>query len=340
MLKKILLVLLLIISAFTLVSCDKKIDSDFHTALQEKYLAGDATKASDFSMGGEELSRPDPIHLEWKGSNNTYVITIKEKDSGEELIYDSSETSLDVYNLKVNEEYIWYVDGKEQGEFKTPEILRNLYIDGLTNCRDIGGYKIDGGYVKQGMLFRTSRLNENYTGEVLITEKGIEQIKALGIKTELDLRKIDETESGLEQAGITQSAVDGVNYISIPMATGGNYLQLNRKILKDIFAILADENNYPIMFHCSIGTDRTGVVAFMVNALLGVSVEDLYHDYLFSNFGNIGGMRSASTIDDYIQKVSINEMPTLKENVYQYLLNAGVSEEHLNKVIEIMTEKK
>ena len=42
-----------------------------------------------------------------------------------------------------------------------------------------------------------------------------------------------------------------------------------------------------LLLHCSIGTDRTGVICFLINALLGVSEEDLYKDYLFSMFGMI-----------------------------------------------------
>ena len=50
-------------------------------------------------------------------------------------------------------------------------------------------------------------------------------------------------------------------------------------MLKDAFAIFGNKDNYPIVMHCSIGTDRTGMLAFLINSLLGVSEEDLYKDY-------------------------------------------------------------
>ena len=69
---------------------------------------------------------------------------------------------------------------------------RSLDIEGLTNARDLGGYKtINGNYTKQGLIYRTSRLNENETTDNLITEQGILEMKNnLKIKSELDLRKV------------------------------------------------------------------------------------------------------------------------------------------------------
>ena len=40
-----------------------------------------------------------------------------------------------------------------------------------------------------------------------------------------------------------------------------------------------DPANYPIDFHCIAGQDRTGAVAFILNALLGVEEEELYLDW-------------------------------------------------------------
>ena len=336
--KKILLLITLFLTTIAMVACKSKL-VNLHTELQNSYLNDNYNTATNYATGEEELSRPDPLSLSWKGASDNYLVEIKEKSTNVSLRYEVNTNSIDVYNLKVHTEYVWYVNGDKKGEFKTSNGPRNLYIDGLTNVRDIGGYKIDSGYTNQGLLIRCSKLNDDNTGEVLITQKGIDEVKRLGIKTEIDLREVVPDEDGLiEQGGITTSAVDGVSYISIPMQSGGNYLQLNRKVLPELFAILADENNYPIMFHCSIGTDRTGVVAFLVNALLGVSEEDLYRDYLFSNFGYIYKMRTSSAIDDYIKRVTIDDKESLQTNVKNYLLNLGVKEDDINKLIQIMTK--
>ena len=70
-----------------------------------------------------------------------------------------------------------------------------------------------------------------------------------------------------------------------------NHFTRNAESVKDFFEIVADENNYPVFFHCRIGTDRTGLCAILLNGLLGVSLNEIYQDYLFSNFGKIGEKR-------------------------------------------------
>ena len=119
-------------------------------------------------------------------------------------------------------------------------------------------------------------------------------------------------------------------------AFSGNVLTLNKELLPGIFAILGNESNYPILFHCSIGTDRTGMVAFVANALLGVGKDDLYRDYLFSNFADIGRMRTVSAVDDYIKAIESANGDTLADKTKDYLLSAGVKESDIDSFISIM----
>ena len=55
-------------------------------------------------------------------------------------------------------------------------------MDGVSNTRDIGGYQTVYGYVKEGLVYRSAKLEA-------ITDKGLETLKnKLGVKTDLDLR--------------------------------------------------------------------------------------------------------------------------------------------------------
>lgn len=148
-------------------------------------------------------------------------------------------------------------------------------------------------------MFRGGRLNESYpdgwikggddTGYKVnpeITADGIKAFKKLGIKTEIDLREKGQNGYPGTTDEVTYSMVDGVNYIAIPM-DGGADVEISKEQIKAFFTVLADRNNYPMYYHCNIGTDRTGMVTYLLNALLGVSDHDLYIDYMFSNFGVI-----------------------------------------------------
>src|SRR5262249_6911128 len=51
------------------------------------------------------------------------------------------------------------------------------------------------------------------------------------------------------------------------------------KRLVESLELIADRNNHPLVFHCSLGKDRTGVLAAMLLAAVGVVAEDIVHDY-------------------------------------------------------------
>ena len=203
--------------------------------------------------------------------------------------------------------------------------------------RDLGGWATeDGGTVKQGMIFRGGRLNtSNQTNiNVEISDSSAEFMRLkLGIRSEIDLRTTYNNESG----GIYSSVLgDEVNYYSCPMTYAGNVLTSNTEMIRTVFEILSDESNYPIYFHCNIGADRTGMLAFLINGLVGVSENDLTVDYLFTNFGNIGGNRSPYVIRSYVEVVGECDGDTLAMQIYNYLVGIGVPSSQLDKIIEIL----
>lgn len=319
----------------------------FHTAKQAKYLAGDYSKVKSYAKGTKELSKPEAVCFTWASSSGAteYTLNISENSDMTDCITYTSETeSLDVYNLKIATTYYWTVSANGEtsaaAEFKTSDTgPRNINVDGVTNVRDLGGWETPDGRTKQGLIYRCGRLNKSSvtTAEIEITEDGIKTMRDdLGIKTEIDLRKVDNNEIG----GITQSPLGAdINYVSCPMEWKGDMLDENIEEIKKVFAVLADESNYPVIFHCNIGTDRTGMIAFLVNALLGVSEEDLFTDYLFSNFGKIGSSR---TIDKnmmpsgYYDKVKNSQGNTLSEKTYNCLVGIGVPAGQLDAVIDIL----
>ena len=133
-----------------------------------------------------------------------------------------------------------------------------------------------------------------------------------------------------------------VNYYLLPMDYAGNMVEGdftddNIGSLRGVFEVLSKEENYPVIFHCSIGTDRTGMVAYCIEALLGMSETDIIRDYLYSNFGNIGGSRAVSTIRSKYPKFIKNfDGETLQEKTYRFLNEyVGVPKDQLDEVIRL-----
>lgn len=326
---------------------------ELHTEKQTAFLNGNYRKATRYANGKKEKSRPEAVEFKWTYQNaqdgvTQYTLRISESpDMQNAMSCTTAEQSILVYNLKIAATYYWTVsaDGvtSPAAEFRTADAApRNLYVDGITNVRDLGGWMTESGTrTKQGMLFRCGRLNESSakTVNIEITEAGKKtMLDLLGVKTEIDIRKVENGETG----GITASPLgDTVTYYSIPMEWEGDTFNGNREALLRVFTILSEEESYPVIFHCNIGTDRTGQIAYLVGALLGVSEADLCKDYLFSNFGKIGGQRHPSGLEDsvYYQSVAAAEGSTLQEKTYNCLVEFGVPRAQLDSIIRILSEQ-
>lgn len=324
--------------------CEFADGADFHSDAQKKYLAGDVSLVSNYANGTKELSIPDGITLSWTtetkretGELKGYVVSVSESEDflGCET-YATDTQSVCVDNLKVATKYYWKVRAEyDNGTVESaPTVFstvstapRNLKIAYYTekgnpmyttNARDIGGWESGEGRVKQGLLFRTSNPRKQMN----------DAFSALHVKTEIDLRDDSETTA-------SASVLSGVTYYHIPMTTSGNILLNNKESLPTVFELLAEEENYPMIFHCSIGTDRTGMVAYMLNAVLGVSEEDLLRDYLFSNFGLISSSRSESAPNSYKNEIMKANGETFAQKAENLLISYGVSATDIQKIREI-----
>lgn len=324
------------------LSCSSIKESEIYNPhTEEQTLALENWKMTTLiAKGDSEKSRPNPFVIEDLEDSEVVMLTC---ENGNEIVLNVEEKRVEIYNLLLGEKYSWVALDRNGESVKEGEFIvsldppRNLYVDGITNIRDLGGWiREDGSRVKQAMVYRSARLNENEGGESIITEKGIETLNSLGIKSEIDLRKTGNNENG----GITESPIgEGVLYYSIPFETGGGYLQKNLSSFPSLFRVLGEEDNYPLLFHCSIGTDRTGAVSFVLLSLLSVSEEDIYRDYLFSNFGYIEGIRRKTAIDDYLLFVERYRGDSLREKVYSMLIESGVEKSDIDCFISIMTDK-
>ncbi len=342
--------------AFKLPDLGKEVR--LHTELQAAYLneadpgcisryadGVNATEELDF----RELSHPAPVVFTWEAGGaaegTEYLLSVGEGEKMQDVLhFTTTETQFEVYDLKLATVYYWNVTAgyAESGKacFTTEgQGPRNLYVDGVANVRDMGGWPTEsGGRVKQGLFYRCGRLNENYTGKPTVTEEGIRtMLDVLHIRTEIDLRggSGDPTEHGNIEASYLGT---GVTYYHLGMNWNGHLVDLNRKKIRDVFTILAQEESYPLIFHCSIGTDRTGMIAFLVGALVGISEQDLYRDYLFSNFAYIEGSRDLNTIKNtYVADLKRAAGETLAEKARSYLTETvRVPVEQLDAVVRIL----
>lgn len=189
------------------------------------------------------------------------------------------------------------------------EKIKRLHLKKLFNTRDLGGFPtVDGRKIKKGKLIRSGKLYK-------LPEETVEALKAMNIKTVLDLRIFTE----LDEAPDT--LWEGVNYVHLPVlctatpgityestmrktmekestrikaefGTAENYMiamyravLLNdepKALLKKAMRYIID-NEDCILWHCSGGKDRAGIVAMLVESLLGVDEKLIIHDFAYSH---------------------------------------------------------
>ena len=337
---------------------------DIHTDSQRAFLDGELASIASLADGWHEQSKPRAYPVDFTidreaapselGRFNGFRVllalnsdftdpkvieTYSVTDNGYRIEF--TNLLLDAtyyYKLQVQYGDTWY-ESAPYVFYTAAYAPRNLDIEGVSNVRDIGGRFIDDSHrIKQGMIFRGAAFEDAQYG-THITQRGIAAVREdLKIKTEIELRWV----SVGEISSRAESLIGGdVNYYEYEFNYDTSQLLVgNYNSIAKCFVRFADETQYPIYYHCRIGTDRTGVLSYLLLGLLGVDKETILRDYLFSNFGYVGGNRSVGTIQEaYIDVIDSYEGDTLQEKITRLLkTECGLGDEQLERIKEILIE--
>jgi tyrosine-protein phosphatase SIW14 len=104
------------------------------------------------------------------------------------------------------------------------------------------------------------------------TAQGFQFLKEKGIKTIINLRAEDNTESEIVQTL-------GMHYVQIPVDEVLPWSQLPPASIAKYFELINNPANYPIFFHCKRGADRTGAFAALYRiAIQGWNATKAYEE--------------------------------------------------------------
>ena len=184
---------------------------------------------------------------------------------------------------------------------------RHVDLEAVHNFRDLGGYPtVDGRSLAWGRVFRADGLYR-------LTEGDVDRLRPLGLRTVIDLRTADELsergtfplddhpvdfhhlsiidrtwdvdeaeEWGDDQAGFLRDKYHAM------LEQGGDKVGAALRII-------SRADNCPVVFHCAAGKDRTGLVAGLL--LAGLGVDDLTISADFALSAGAGERTRAWAID-------------------------------------------
>ena len=187
---------------------------------------------------------------------------------------------------------------------------RHIPFEQVFNFRDLGGYVTgDGRVLRPRRVFRSGGLHR------MTARDRARATQELALRTVIDLRALAEAEqvgSGAfvddpnvthhkvpftsppspwpEEPGRRMSeAVEGLSgeertarILDVGVGQYMSFLERSGEAVNSAFGILADSRSHPVVFHCGIGRDRTGLLAALLLDALGVDEETIVEDYALS----------------------------------------------------------
>lgn len=188
----------------------------------------------------------------------------------------------------------------ETPEYGKNEIEKTITVKKVYNFRAVGNMKnIEGRTLKQDFFYRSGQLSKLKKGSFA-------QIENLGIKEVIDLRNSKEIAqkpdhlpkeimyknySAFEDEGdqldqakklVLKGKVNGADADQRMIDFYREYVTENPVIIKKIIIETLESKN-PVLYHCTAGKDRTGIVTALILTILRFDKETIYNEYLLSN---------------------------------------------------------
>lgn len=253
--------------------CEKGKDGGY-TLKWEVYPEQDDATIEIYASDNDSIFPQQPYK---RTSVNKFIAVIDKADS----------LNLSFFKLKVNNTF--------------SDVITNRFyeFEDIQNFRDIGGYNTsDGKQVKWGKLFRSGEFTK-------ISKNDTQELEKLKLKTTIDLRaslaqqtrkdviqtpnRYEIYISGASNDSITRQVLENRflrGDATIYMQDMYQEMLINQcNEFAKFFDYLTDESNYPIVFHCSLGKDQSGIATYFILKALGVSPEAIEDDYMLSNLG-------------------------------------------------------
>jgi protein-tyrosine phosphatase len=168
---------------------------------------------------------------------------------------------------------------------------RVIPLQGAWNTRTFAGLQGSQGPIPASAFVRTSDLGR-------LTAADRDALAAAGVTLDIDLRTADEQAQSPDllatdaRFAYQRTSLMGTEKMDLqkmmttfPDSLGAAYVQWldhSQPQFKQVFQRIAAERDGTVLFHCTAGKDRTGIIAGLLLDLAGVSRADIVHNYAIS----------------------------------------------------------
>lgn len=244
--------------------------------------------------------------------------------------------------------------------------MKRIYLENCENIRDLGGEKGIYGTVNSGKLIRSAKLDKISAKDADLL-KNVHNVDAIiDLRTEKEAEKMPDVTFGSNYyiLPLRPDVTEGVKYgfpesikafskkfPSMPeMYINMVSTDYSVKKLREIFKIIFEnvQNGGAVLFHCTEGKDRTGIIATMALMLLGVDRQNILNDYIRSNYcfssrnNRIYIFTLIAFLDrDYARgfRTMYEADRSMLESIFSYIDSCGGIEEYFKTVLGFSSEE-
>ena len=160
-----------------------------------------------------------------------------------------------------------------------------IHLDSIGNIRDLGDYQTsDGKTIRPNKLIRSAHLGR-------ASREDLDYLKEKEVPDQTDtlvyrhIPIIEGFEDGITHEKKKTFKMPSLKDTYVELVTKEEYIKGFRKALNLIIDQSGKEG--AVLWHCSEGKDRCGMVSVLVLKMLGVDEETIRSDYLFTNKVNV-----------------------------------------------------
>ena len=278
-----------------------------------------------YTSGSVLCDKPNAYDTKTNGKLNVYLYNIDKEEKEKQVYYTNSDTGI-LYNMIPGKTYYWELesDSSQNGYVMALGNRRFIETFEVRNVRDLGGLSVDvdGDNIPDGTL----KYEKIFRGEKLWTNaSNVTKLQNLGITKEIDLREASEVGSDVKMPNYSLNTI--IHYEIDKENFSSNYTLARNTVILIMKDVVAGENIY---FHCRLGADRTGTIAYILEGLLGVEDELRYEDYELTFFYGLTDRTryyrqnpSKPTMKKFIYMVDVMQT---KEDVMNWFLEGSENE--------------